>query len=196
MNELHRPYIRKSVIEAVETLAPKDDKGRFLDAHTLRPIEGQYDLGHKTGHEFRTEKKRAEQEGLTQAEFNTRMNNPVYYQIEDPHENRSHIHEEKGGTTVARINEQSYEAMIAALYHFANTVYSAASEMQILASGCAQGLGEEDKAIPEIYKQIKECQLKYAEAVKKAKDIAAAMQEELDDQRKEDQVWASDDVGE
>ena len=33
------------------------------------------------------------QEGLTQEEFNDRMNNPNYYQIEDPHENRSHAHE-------------------------------------------------------------------------------------------------------
>lgn len=30
---------------------------------------------------------------MDQEEFNERMNNPDYYQIEDPHENRSHAHE-------------------------------------------------------------------------------------------------------
>ena len=65
--------------------------------------------------------------------------------------------------------------------------------MQTLASVCTQALGEEDKAVPEIYAKIRDCQLKYAEATNQAKAIAAAMQEELDEQRKEDQVWSNDD---
>ena len=64
-----------------------------MDANTHEPIEGQYDLGHKAGHEFRREKVIAEEEGLYQDDFNERMNNPDYYQLEDPHENRSHAHE-------------------------------------------------------------------------------------------------------
>ena len=56
--------------------------------------EGQYDLGHKPGHEHWREAEKAEKEGLTQEQFNERMNNPDYYQIEDPHENRSHAHEQ------------------------------------------------------------------------------------------------------
>ena len=91
-----------------------------------------------------------------------------------------------------RVDEAKYEAMISALYTFASNVYSAASEMQSLASVCAQALGEEDKAVGEIYTKIKDCQLKYAEATNEAKSIAAEMQEELDEQRKEDQVWSSD----
>ena len=90
---LHRPYIRQEVRKEVERRAEKNEKGQFLDAHTHKPIEGQYDLGHKAGHEHWREAERAEQEGLTQEEFNDRMNNPDFYQIEDLHENRSHAHE-------------------------------------------------------------------------------------------------------
>ncbi len=87
---LHRPYIRNEVRAEVEARAAKNEQGQFLDANTGKPIEGQYDLGHKAGHEFRTEQAIAEQEGLTQAEFNDKMNNPDLYQIEDPSSNRSH----------------------------------------------------------------------------------------------------------
>lgn len=90
---LHRPYIRQEVREEVERRAEKNEKGQFLDANTHEPIEGQYDLGHKAGHEHWREVEKAEQEGLSQEEFNDRMNNPDYFQIEDPHENRSHAHE-------------------------------------------------------------------------------------------------------
>ena len=93
--ELHRPYIRKSVREQVEAAAEKNEKGQFLDANTKEPIEGAYDLGHKPGHEFWREKQRAEEEGLTQEEFNEKMNTPNIYQIEDPHNNRGHQFEMK-----------------------------------------------------------------------------------------------------
>lgn len=90
---LYRPYIRASVRAEVEMRAQKNEQGQFLDANTGKPIEGQYDLGHKAGHEHWREVEKAEAEGLTQEEFNERMNNPDYFQIEDPHENRSHAHE-------------------------------------------------------------------------------------------------------
>ena len=90
---LHRPYIRADVRAEVERRAPRNEKGQFLDANTGEPIEGNYDLGHKPGHEHWREVERAQEEGLTQEEFNDRMNNPDYFQIEDPHENRSHAHE-------------------------------------------------------------------------------------------------------
>lgn len=91
---LSRPYIRDDVRREVERHAEKNEKGQFLDANTKKPIEGKYDLGHKPGHEHWREAEKAEREGLTQKEFNDRMNNPDYYQIEDPHENRSHAHEQ------------------------------------------------------------------------------------------------------
>ena len=92
---LHRPYIRSEVRAEVEARAEKNEKGQFLDANTKQPIEGKYDLGHKTGHEFRTEQAKAEKEGLTQEQFNDKMNNPDLYQIEDPSSNRSHQFEAK-----------------------------------------------------------------------------------------------------
>jgi hypothetical protein len=91
--ELHRPYIRKEVREEVEMRAERNEDGQFLDANTHVPIEGQYDLGHKAGHEFWREKEIAEKEGLSQEGFNEKMNDADYYQVEDPHENRSHSHE-------------------------------------------------------------------------------------------------------
>ena len=90
---LYRPYIRSEVRTEVERRAEKNEQGRFLDANTGEPIEGKYDLGHKYGHEYRREAEQAEKEGLTQQEFNDRMNDADYYQIEEPHENRSHAHE-------------------------------------------------------------------------------------------------------
>lgn len=90
---LNRPYIRKDVRAEVERRAKKNEEGQFLDANTGKPIEGSYDLGHIPGHEHRREVEKAEAEGLTQDEFNDRMNVPDLYQIEDPSENRSHAHE-------------------------------------------------------------------------------------------------------
>ena len=90
---LNRPYIRTDVRAEVERRAGKNEEGQFLDANTGKPIQGQYDLGHIPGHEHRREVQKAEEEGLTQEEFNDRMNNPDLYQIEDPCENRSHAHE-------------------------------------------------------------------------------------------------------
>jgi len=93
--ELHRPYIRKAVRKKVESRAPKTADGKFIDPNTGLPIEGDYHLGHKPGHEFWREKAKAEVEGLTQKQFNDRMNNPDYYQIEDPLSNMSHKYELK-----------------------------------------------------------------------------------------------------
>jgi len=90
---LNRPYIRAHVRTEVERRAAKNEEGQFLDANTGKPIQGRYDLGHIPGHEHRREVQKAEEEGLTQNEFNERMNNPDLYQIEDPKENRSRIHE-------------------------------------------------------------------------------------------------------
>jgi len=93
--ELHRPYIRKSTREAVENAAQKTADGKFIDPNTGKVIDGKYDLGHKPGNEHWREKAKAEAEGLTQKQFNDRMNDPSKYQIEDPSSNRSHRYEQK-----------------------------------------------------------------------------------------------------
>jgi RHS repeat-associated protein len=90
---LHRPYIRVGVWAEVEARAPRAADGRPIDPNNLQPIDGTPDLGHKTGREFWREKAQAEREGLTQPQFNDRMNNPDLYQLEDPASNRSHRHE-------------------------------------------------------------------------------------------------------
>ena len=88
--KLHRPYIRKSTRQAVEQVAKRAPDGRFLDANTMLPINGKYDLGHVYGHEFWRERDRAMAFGWSQKQFNDYMNNPKFYQIEDPINNRSH----------------------------------------------------------------------------------------------------------
>lgn len=90
---LRRPYIRKGTRAEVEARAPRTADGRPIDPNTLQPIEGKPDLGHKTGNEFWREKAKAEAEGLTQKEFNDRINSPDLYQLEDPISNRSHRYE-------------------------------------------------------------------------------------------------------
>jgi hypothetical protein len=92
--ELHRPYIRQSVRREVEDAAPRTADGRPIDPNTGAPIDGTPDLGHKPGHEFWREKEAAEAEGLTQEDFNDRMNDPDKYQLEDPSSNRSHRYEQ------------------------------------------------------------------------------------------------------
>lgn len=92
---LHRPYIRKGVRQEVERRAQKNEKDQFLDANTGQPIEGKYDMGHKTGHEYRTALAEAEEQGLSQSEFNDLQNNSDIFQIEDPSSNRSHAFEQK-----------------------------------------------------------------------------------------------------
>jgi hypothetical protein len=78
------------VRDEVVARAPRTADGRFIDPNTGEPIDGKPHLGHKTGHEFWREKAKAEAEGLTQEQFNDRMNNPDLYQLEDAASNRSH----------------------------------------------------------------------------------------------------------
>jgi hypothetical protein len=73
--------------------APKNEKGQFLDPNTGKPIEGKINYGHKYGYEYWREADKAEKEGLTQKEFNDRMNNPKILQIEDESSNKSHTFE-------------------------------------------------------------------------------------------------------
>lgn len=93
--EYHRPYIRKEVKDEIFANAPKDKNGMYLDPNTGMQIEGNPDIGHKPGHEFKREAKRAFENRLTQVEFNEKMNNASYYQLEDLHNNRSHQYEDK-----------------------------------------------------------------------------------------------------
>jgi hypothetical protein len=92
--ELRRPYIRDSVRAEVEENSEKTPDGKFIDPNTSQPIEGKPDLGHVPGHEFWREKQEAEANGMTQEQFNDHMNDPKYYQLEDPSSNRGHVFED------------------------------------------------------------------------------------------------------
>jgi hypothetical protein len=92
---------------------------------------------------------------------------------------------------MANINESKYEEMISALHIFATNVDLASSEMQSLAVVSASFLGEEDPAVSGIASHINTCRIKYAEACETARKIAYEMQNELDEQRNENQVWSS-----
>ena len=108
---LHRPYIRKSTLEALLNTSLKSRNGHWIDANTGEEIIGKFDIGHVSGHEFWREKLKAEAEGLTQAEFNERMNNPEYYQLETPANNRSHEFEYERGT-FAQDDPEKYKAYL------------------------------------------------------------------------------------
>ena len=99
--KLHRPYVRKSTRQAVEEMAKEkklynEETKQFLDYGTREPIEGKYHLGHKYGCENARAIRWAEEQGLTQKEFNDFMNNPDLYQIEKDQYNMSHEREMKG----------------------------------------------------------------------------------------------------
>lgn len=93
---------------------------------------------------------------------------------------------------MARVDEAKYEAMIEALNTFANQVSTAVAEMESIAATSVNAIGSEDAAVAPINAQIRKSREKYDLAVQEAKRIAAAMQEELDEQRKEREVWDGD----
>ena len=171
---LNRPYIRKDVRKEVERRAEKNEKGQFLDANTHKPIEGQYDLGHKAGHEYRREAKKAEEMGVTQKEFNDYMNNPDFYQIEDPHENRSHAYE------MSDENYSDYENQVNDLTENINEKpYEENTDMEEQANDLTEGA---DKASAEDNTVHEE----------QASDLTEVMDESLAEDNAEQEAQASD----
>lgn len=90
VKQLRRPYIRKATRLKAEANARRTPDGRFRDVNTGEPIDGKYHLGHRYDYEFWRMRNRAMAKGLTQKEFNDLMNNPDFYQIEDPISNMGH----------------------------------------------------------------------------------------------------------
>lgn len=91
-----------------------------------------------------------------------------------------------------RMIRANYQNMIDALTTFATRTYTVSSEMQTSANVCRTALGDGDDAIQAIYKQIQDAQLKYAELAQTARNIANAMQRELDTAGQEQKVWSED----
>jgi len=90
-----RVKLRKGIVEQIKSSAPKTKEGNFIDPNTNKPIVKDYDIGHKTGSEWRTRKEMHEERGSTRKEVIETENNPELYQIEDRSNNRSHKFEKK-----------------------------------------------------------------------------------------------------
>lgn len=91
-----------------------------------------------------------------------------------------------------RVRESNYQAMLEALYSFAGRAGSLASNMQTLALVASSALEDEDTAVPAIYKQVRDCSVKYSELADQALKIASGIGQELEMAKQEKAVWADD----
>ena len=90
---LHRPVIRKNIIDALNAQNPNKVVVVIDGVPYVCPNPH---IGHTPGNEFWRLRNLAEQQGMTQAEFNDYMNShPEFYRYEDPMRNMSHMDEDK-----------------------------------------------------------------------------------------------------
>ena len=87
------PYIRKWVRDELEEAQEYTEGGLRIDPNSGVPYAGPPDIGHRAGFELWKMKALAGQNGLTQQEFNEMMQDPEFYQYENPATNRSHCFE-------------------------------------------------------------------------------------------------------
>ncbi|NLZ74272.1 MAG: hypothetical protein GX905_10770 [Bacteroidales bacterium] len=87
--------LRKNVVEKILKNAPKTKDGRYIDPNTRKPIDGPFDMGHKTGQKWKNRKKMHQERGSTRKEVIEMENNLNLYQIESRSLNRSHKYEKK-----------------------------------------------------------------------------------------------------
>lgn len=91
-----------------------------------------------------------------------------------------------------RMIESKYQAMLEALYNFAGRVGSLSSNMQTLALVASSALEDEDTAVPGIYKQIRDCTVRYSDLTDRALSIASSISKELEAAKQEHSVWSDD----
>ena len=90
-----RVKLRQSVKEQLLERQPRNIEGQIIDPNNGKVIEGNYDIGHKPGHEWRNNKIEYEKQGFTRKQVIEAGNNPDNYHLEDPSSNRSHKYEKK-----------------------------------------------------------------------------------------------------
>jgi hypothetical protein len=91
-----RVDLRKGVKEKIKENQPRDKDGNLIDPNTFEVLkEGEIDIGHKKGNEWRVRKKMHEDKGSTRKEVIEAENDPNLYQLENRSSNRSHKHEKK-----------------------------------------------------------------------------------------------------
>jgi hypothetical protein len=98
--DCRRPRYKKGQVEKVWEDA-KDEDGNVYDPNTgglltwdpSKSRQGQWDMGHKPGKEFRKTKKDYMDGKISEQEFVDECKNPANYQPEDCSANRSHRYE-------------------------------------------------------------------------------------------------------
>jgi RHS repeat-associated protein len=86
---------RKSTLKKVTDKQPRNENGEMIDPNTGEPLkEGEIDLGHKPGQEWRVRKAMHETAGSTREEVIEQENDSDLYQWEDRASNRSHRYEQ------------------------------------------------------------------------------------------------------
>ena len=91
-----------------------------------------------------------------------------------------------------RMRESNYQAMLDGLHNFAGRASSLASNMQTLALVVSSALEDEDTAVPAIYKNIRDCSVKYSDLATQALKIASDIAKELELAKREVACWSDD----
>ncbi|HEX7958772.1 MAG TPA: DUF4157 domain-containing protein, partial [Terriglobales bacterium] len=92
-----RPSLKKSTKQAIQDAAKKTPDGKFIDPNTGKVIEGDFDYGHKPGHEQRRLAIEAQSKGMTRQQYIDWVNDhPEWFQIEEHESNISHKFEKPG----------------------------------------------------------------------------------------------------
>ena len=108
-----RPYMRKKTVDEAWELNMNSD-GKVIDPTGVeikwdksKPRNGQWDMGHKPGKEFRKDWELYRQGKLSWEDLKTMYNDSGRYRPELPSTNRSHKYEEGGsGNTNSNTNNQ------------------------------------------------------------------------------------------
>ena len=94
--DYNRVKPRKGTMDKVKENQPKNSKGEMIDPNTKKPLkEGEIDLGHKPGNEWKKRKEMHKEKGSSRKEVIETENDPTLYHLEDRKSNRSHKYENK-----------------------------------------------------------------------------------------------------
>ena len=103
---LHRPTLRSDVRKIIEGWDRITVNGEtwYYDPIYADYLPGPHQVGHDFGKEFAHMRDKAEQAGLTQAEFNDLCNDPRLYFMQNKKLNESHLGEDKPGLTQEQLD--------------------------------------------------------------------------------------------
>jgi RHS repeat-associated protein len=90
-----RVTLRKNTMDKIKENQPRNSRGEMVDPYSGEPLkDGEIDVGHKRGQEWRKRKQMHEEAGSTRREVIEAENDPDLYHLEDRSSNRSHRNEE------------------------------------------------------------------------------------------------------